>query len=157
LGLLEGQPAFVGAVAVESGEVLAIPVTALRRLVLGDPVLGDLILRAYLVRRALLIGSGHGMRIVGSCYSPDTRRLLEFVARNRLPYRLVDVEKDQQAEALLQRFDVAVEDTPVVVLNGTEVLRNPSTAEVARRVGLRPPEPERGVQDLLVVGAGPGG
>ncbi|MET7995900.1 FAD-dependent oxidoreductase [Amycolatopsis sp. NPDC005232] len=157
VGLLEGQPAFVGAVAAEPGEVLTIPVSAVRRLVLGDPVLGDLILRAYLVRRTLLIGSGHGLRIVGSCYSPDTRRLLEFVARNRLPYRLVDVEKDQQAEALLQRFGVAVEDTPVVVLNGTEVLRNPSTAEVARKVGLRPPQPERGVQDLLVVGAGPGG
>jgi thioredoxin reductase (NADPH) len=157
LGLLEDQPAFVGAVAAEPGEVLAIPVGALRRLVLGDPVLGDLILRAYLVRRTLLIGSGNGLRIVGSCYSPDTRRLLEFLARNRLPYRLVDVDKDQQAEAILERFGVAVADTPVVVVNGTEVLRNPSTAELAERIGLRTPEPERGVRDLLVVGAGPGG
>lgn len=157
LGLLEDQPAFVGAVAAEPGEVLAIPVGALRRLVLGDPVLGDLILRAYLVRRTLLIGSGDGLRIVGSCYSPDTRRLLEFLARNRLPYRLVDVDKDQQAEAILERFGVAVADTPVVVVNGTEVLRNPSTAELAERIGLRPPEPEPGVRDLLVVGAGPGG
>lgn len=157
LGLLEGQPAFVGAVAAEPGEVLAIPVSELRRLVLGDPVLGDLILRAYLVRRALLIESGDGLRIVGSCYSPDTRRLLEFAARNRLPYRLVDVERDKQAEALLERFGVGVADTPVVVLNGAEVLRNPSNADLARRIGLRLPEPERGVRDLLVVGAGPGG
>ncbi|GLY38277.1 thioredoxin reductase [Amycolatopsis sp. NBRC 101858] len=157
LGLLEGQPAFVGAVTAEPGEVLALPVSAVRRLVLGDPVLGDLILRAYLVRRTLLIGSGNGLRIVGSCYSPDTRRLLEFVARNRLPYRLVDADKDRQAEALLERFGVAVADTPVVVLNGTEVLRNPSTAELAGKIGLRPPEPEHDVRDLLVVGAGPGG
>ncbi|EMD26066.1 FAD-dependent oxidoreductase [Amycolatopsis azurea] len=157
LGLLEGQPAFVGAVAAEPGEVLAIPVSAVLRLVLGDPLLGDLILRAYLVRRTLLIGAGNGLRIVGSCYSPDTRRLLDFVARNRLPYRLVDVDKDQQAEALLRRFGVAVADTPVVVANGAEVLRNPSTAELAGKIGLRPPEPENGVRDLLVVGAGPGG
>ena len=157
LGLLEGQPSFVGAVAAEPGEVLAIPVSVVRRLVLGDPVLGDLILRAYLVRRTLLIGSGAGLRIIGSCYSPDTRRLLEFAARNRLPYRLVDVDKDQQAEALLERFGVGVAETPVVVLNGAEVLRNPSTTELAGRIGLRPPEPERGVRDLLVVGAGPGG
>ncbi|OXM52039.1 cyclic nucleotide-binding protein [Amycolatopsis thailandensis] len=157
LGLLEGQPAFVGAVAAEPGEVLAIPVHAVLRLVLGDPVLGDLILRAYLVRRTLLIGAGNGLRIVGSCYSPDTRRLLDFVARNRLPYRLVDVDKDQQAEALLQRFGVAVADTPVVVANGIEVLRNPSTAELAGKIGLRPPEPETGVRDLVVVGAGPAG
>ncbi|HVV11431.1 FAD-dependent oxidoreductase [Amycolatopsis sp.] len=157
LGLLEGQPAFVGAVAAEPGEVLALPVSALRRLVLGDPVLGDLILRAYLVRRTLLIGAGNGLRIVGSCYSPDTRRLLEFVARNRLPCRLVDVDKDQQAEALLERLGVAVADTPVVVLNGTDVLRNPGTAELAGKIGLRPPEPEPDVRDLLVVGAGPSG
>ncbi|GAA3846725.1 FAD-dependent oxidoreductase [Saccharothrix violaceirubra] len=157
LGLLEGLPAFVGAVAADPGEVLAIPVSAVRHLVLGDPVLGDLILRAYLVRRTLLIGSGNGLRIVGSCYSPDTRRLLEFVARNRLPYRLVDVDKDQQTEALLERFGVAVADTPVVVVNGTEVLRNPSTAELAGRIGLLPPEPETGVRDVLVVGAGPSG
>jgi len=157
LGLLEGQPAFVSAVVAEPGEVLAIPVSALRRLVLGDPVLGEAILRAYLVRRAVLIGSGNGLRIVGSCYSPDTKRLLEFAARNRLPYRLVDLEKDKPAEVLLQRFGVAVADTPMVVLNGTEMLRNPSNAELARRIGLKPPEPERGVRDLLVVGAGPGG
>ncbi|MGW4398955.1 FAD-dependent oxidoreductase [Amycolatopsis nivea] len=157
LGLLEGQPAFVGAAAAEPGEVLAVPVSAVLRLVLGDPVLGDLILRAFLLRRTLLIGSGDGLRIVGSCYSPDTRRLLDFVARNRLPYRLVDVDKDQQAEVLLERFGVAVADTPVVVANGAEVLRNPSTAELARKIGLRPPERENGVRDLLVVGAGPGG
>ncbi|SDZ34551.1 thioredoxin reductase (NADPH) [Amycolatopsis xylanica] len=157
LGLLEGQPAFVGAVAAGPGEMLAIPVSAVLRLVRGDPVLGDLILRAYLVRRTLLIGAGNGLRIVGSCYSPDTRRLLDFVARNRLPYRLVDVDKDQQAEALLKRFAVAVADTPVVVVNGAEVLRNPSTAELAEKIGLRAPEPDSGVRDLVVIGAGPGG
>jgi thioredoxin reductase (NADPH) len=136
LGLLEGQPSFFGAVAAEPGEVLVVPVGELRRLVAGDPVLGDVILRAYLVRRALIIGSGDGLRIVGSCYSPDTRRLLEFVARNRLPYRLDDLDQDRGAEALLRRLGVTVEETPV---------------------GLRHQEPPVGVHDVLVVGAGPGG
>ncbi|WP_245782382.1 FAD-dependent oxidoreductase [Actinokineospora terrae] len=157
LGLLEGQPAFAGAVLAEDGEVLAVPVAALRRLVLGDPALGEQILRAYLIRRSLLIGGGSGFRIVGSCYSPDTRRLLQFAARNRLPHRLVDLEKDTQAEALLRRFGVGTSDTPVVVLRGTDVLRNPSNAELARRMGLRRADAQRGVLDLLVVGAGPAG
>lgn len=157
LGLLEGQPAFVGAVFAQDGEVLAVPVAALRRLVLGDPTLGEEILRAYLIRRSLLIGYGNGLRIVGSCYSPDTRRLLEFAARNRLPHRLVELEKDTQAEALLRRFGVDIEDTPVVVLRGTDVLRNPTNAELARRMGLRRAVTPRGVVDLLVVGAGPAG
>ncbi|MEV6442893.1 FAD-dependent oxidoreductase [Amycolatopsis sp. NPDC051716] len=157
LGLLEGQPSFFSAVAAEPGEVLAVPIGELQRLVAGDPVLGDLILRAYLIRRALIIGSGDGLRIVGSCYSPDTRRLLEFVARNRLPYRLDDLDQDRGAEALLRRLGVTVDQTPVVVLPGAGVLRNPSNAELARAVGLRHQEPRSGVRDMLVVGAGPGG
>ncbi|MEV5714688.1 FAD-dependent oxidoreductase [Amycolatopsis mediterranei] len=157
LGLLEGQPSFFTAVAAEPGEVLVAGVGELKRLVTGDPVLGDLILRAYLVRRALIIGSGDGLRIVGSCYSPDTRRLLEFVARNRLPYRLDDLDQDRGAEALLRRLGVTVDQTPVVVLPGAGVLRNPSNAELARAVGLRHQEPRAGVRDMLVVGAGPGG
>ena len=157
LGLLEGQPSFVGAVVSEPGEVLVVPIESLRQLVLGDPVLGDLILRAYLIRRSLLIRLGSGFRIIGSCYSPDTRRLLEFGARNRLPHRLVDLDKDGGAEALLRQLGVGPENTPVVVLRETEVLRNPTNAELARALGLRRPEPKRGVSDLLVVGAGPAG
>ena len=157
LGLLAGQPAYVGAVVAEPGEVLVVPIESLRQLVLGDPVLGDLILRAYLLRRSLLIKLGSGFRIVGSCYSPDTKRLLEFAARNRLPHRFVDLDKDSQAEELLRQLGVAPEDTPVVVLREAEVLRNPDNAELARRLGLRRPEPDRGVYDLLVVGAGPAG
>ena len=44
-----------------------------------------------------------------------------------------------------------------MVLREAEVLRNPDNAELARRLGLRRPEPDRGVFDLLVVGAGPAG
>ena len=157
LGLLAGQPAYVGAVVAQPGEVLVVPIESLRQLVLGDPVLGDLILRAYLMRRLLLIELGSGFRIVGSCYSPDTKRLLEFAARNRLPHRFVDLDKDSQAEELLRQLGVAPKDTPVVVLREAKVLRNPDNAELARRLGLRRPEPERGVYDLLVVGAGPAG
>ncbi|MGW3965849.1 FAD-dependent oxidoreductase [Amycolatopsis sp. NPDC005003] len=157
LGLLEGQPSFFTAVAAEPGEVLVVGVGELKRLVLGDPVLGDLILHAYFVRRTVVIGSGDGLRIVGSCYSPDTRRLLEFVARNRLPYRLEDLDKDRGAEALLRRLGVTVEETPVVVLPGAGVLRNPSNTELACAMGLRHEESPEGVRDLLVVGAGPGG
>jgi thioredoxin reductase (NADPH) len=157
LGVIEGQPAFTGAVVVEPGAVLAIPVSSLRELITSDPVLGDLILRAYLIRRSMLIGLGSGFRIVGSCYSLDTKRLLEFAARNRLPHRLIDLDKDEQAENLLRRLDIGVAETPVVVLGGTDVLRNPSTAELARRMGLRPASSGADVCDLLVVGAGPAG
>ncbi|MFA3839043.1 FAD-dependent oxidoreductase [Streptomyces aureus] len=157
LGLLEGQAAFDTAVVREAGEILAVPVERQRALVGRDPVLGDLILRAYLGRRYLLIGLGAGFRILGSCYSPDTMRLREFAARNRLPHRWLDLEKDKEAEALLRRFSIRPEETPVVLWKGEWVLRNPSNAELARLIGLPAPSPVAGRCDVMVVGAGPAG
>jgi thioredoxin reductase (NADPH) len=156
LSLLTGQAAFFTAVVREAGEVLVVPVARLRRLVALDAGLGDLILRAYLLRRELLIGIGAGFRIVGSRYSPDTRRLREFAGRNRLPHRWVDLEEDAAAETLLRELSIAPEETPVVIW-GREVLRNPSNVELARRIGLPAPRPPQDVVDLVVVGAGPGG
>ena len=157
LGLLEGQRAFYTAVVREAGEVLALPVDRLREVVANDPVLGDQVLRACLGRRTRLIGTGAGFRILGSCRSPQTRRLREFAARNRLPHRLVDLESDEEAEALLRRFGITPQETPVVVWNGRQVLRNPDTADLARLVGLPAPSGDSSVYDLLVVGAGPAG
>ncbi|MEU5983699.1 FAD-dependent oxidoreductase [Streptomyces sp. NPDC047434] len=159
LGLLEGQAAFDTAVMRQAGEILAVPVEQQRALVDRDPVLGDLILRAYLGRRYLLIGLGAGFRILGSCYSPDTLRLREFAARNRLPHRWVDLEKDKEADALLRRFSIQPEETPVVLWKGERVLRNPSNAELARLIGLPTPVPssDTGRCDVVVVGAGPAG
>lgn len=157
LGLLHGQVAFYSAVAREPGEVLALSVDELRRLVTRDPALGDLVLRACLGRRALLVGQGAGFRIIGSRYSPDTRRLREFAVRNRLPHRWVDLETDEEAEALLRRFGVPPEETPLVIWRDTTLLRNPGNAELARLIGLPQLPAPNGRSDLLVVGSGPAG
>src|SRR5947209_17989676 len=135
LRLLTGQTEFFTAVALEDGEVLAVPVEGLRAVVSRDPALGDEILRACLVRRTLAIGLGAGFRIVGSCYSQDTRRLRDFAMRNRLPHRFIDLESDPTAEHLLRPFGIGPDETPVVVRR-ERVLRNPSNAELAQLVGL---------------------
>jgi thioredoxin reductase (NADPH) len=105
----------------------------------------------------LLIGLGTGFRIIGSRFSPDSRRLREFAARNRLPHRWIDLEQDKEAEALLRALGVSPEETPVVIWRGKHVLRNPSNAELARAVGLRSPASPATICDLVVVGAGPAG
>jgi thioredoxin reductase (NADPH) len=157
LSLLTGQAAFFTAVVREPGEVLVVPVERLRALVTQDTVLGDIVLRAYLLRREMLIGLGAGFQIVGSRFSPDSRSLREFAARNRLPYRWIDLEEDEAAEALLNGLDVAPEETPVVIWRGNQVLRNPSNEELAQMIGLRARSVAEDVCDLLVVGAGPAG
>ncbi len=156
IGLLEGQPSFATIAALESGRVLEVPIPALERIVTEDPLIGDLILRAYLIRRSMAIGFGTGLRIVGSRFSPDTRRLLDFAARNRVPHRLLDVERDPAAEAIVRRLGLSVADVPVVIVGGSRVLRNPSIAEVSTALGLRRTRPPS-TTDLLVVGAGPAG
>src|SRR5258705_1178731 len=136
LGDLEGQAAFYTAEVVEPGEVLVAPTERVRALVAHDPVLSDLILRAYLLRRSLLIQEGSGFRIIGSCYSPDTARLREFAARNRLPHRWIDLERDKHAERLLQPFGGSAQDAPAVIWGGQE-LRNPPNNQPDPRGGLQ--------------------
>jgi len=157
LGLLTGEATFFSAVPAEPGRVLVVPVDRLRDLVARNPTIGDLVLRAYLIRRSILIGLGVGMRIVGSRFSPDARRLREFAARNRVPSQWVDLEDDAEAETLLSLLEADPGQTPIVILYGRQVLRNPSNAEVAAAIGLPAPTVPRTACDLLVVGAGPAG
>ena len=102
LSLLTGEALFVTAVVVEPGEVIALPVSVLTRLLTNDTELADVIVRAYLIRRSMLIEAGKGLRVVGSRFSGDTRRLREFAIRNRLPHRFIDLETDRTAEALVR-------------------------------------------------------
>jgi thioredoxin reductase (NADPH) len=156
LSLLTGEAVFVTAVVREPGAVLVVGVDDLRRLVTDDTALGDVILRAYLVRRSILVGLGTGLRIVGSRFSPDDRRLREFATRNRIPYRWVDVEQDRGAETLLRRLGVPPDQTPVVLWRG-EVLHNPTNAELAEAIGLTDAPVPAGLVDVVVVGGGPAG
>src|SRR3984885_1865587 len=153
---LEGQAAFYTATMAEDGEVLVVPAQRVRRLVEHDQGLSDLILRAYLTRRSLLIEEGAGLRIVGSCYSADTTRLREFAARNRLPHRWLDLDRDRNAERLVRGFGLSTEQTPVVIW-ADRVLRNPTNSELARLVGLPVADIADQACDVVIVGAGPAG
>ena len=93
---------------------------------------------------------------MGPASQPDTRRLRELAARNRLPHRFIDLEQDKAAEALLRRLGVRPEETPVVIWRD-RVLRNPTNAELAQLLGLRRPTPGSTAHDFIIVGAGPAG
>jgi thioredoxin reductase (NADPH) len=157
LNLLTGGGPFFTAVVRQAGEVLVVPAERLRAILAEDTVLGDLILRAFLNRRSLFIRLGVGTKLIGSRYSPDTRRLREFLARNRIPHTWIDLEEDTEAEQLLQALHVVPEETPIVICRGVEVLRNPTNAELAAALGLRASVKPDAAADLLIVGGGPAG
>lgn len=156
-GLLTGDPAPLTAMVHETGEMLVVGNEHVRALALDEPVLADVILRAYLQRRFVLVGLGSGLRILGSQFDQDTRRLRDFAARNRLPYRWIDLEEDADADGLLRGLGITPQQTPVVIWGGEKVLRNPSNAELARAIGGGPPSFRDTACDLAVVGAGPAG
>ena len=114
LNLLTGGRVYLSAVVRDPGQVIQVPIDNLRRLVANDEELSNLILRAFMARRSILIEIGGGVRVIGSRYSRDARRLREFLARNRVPYHWVDLEEDEEAETSLRALGVEPADTPVV-------------------------------------------
>jgi thioredoxin reductase (NADPH) len=157
LNLLTEEVTYLSAVVRNGGSVLAIPADDLRTIVMDDPGFSDFLLRAFLLLRSHLVELGAGLKIIGSHFSPDTRRLRQFAARSRLPHDWIDVEKDPVAESLLRQFNVRPEETPVVIWKGAEILRNPSNADLARVLGIGDELDPEAHYDLIVVGAGPGG
>jgi len=156
LGLVTGQPAYTTAVVREDGEAIEISRTQLQALVSANQQLGDILLTAFMARRAILIGGGSGLRLIGSHLSPDSRRLREFLTRNRIPHSFIDLEVDANAELLLRKLSVAADETPLVV-RGSKVMRNPSTLDVAAALNLVPRAAPVQLFDAVVVGAGPAG
>jgi thioredoxin reductase (NADPH) len=156
LSLLTGGPELLTAVVQEAGKVIKVPRARLAEIAADDEDLADLILRAYMARRSIMIEVGAGPRLIGSRFSSDTRRLREFLARNRTPYQFVDLDEDAQADALLRALGIEPADTPVVVW-ARGVLRDPTNAELAAKLGLRARGTPPALCDLLIVGGGPAG
>jgi len=158
VNLLSGRRSLVRCRAREASSLLEIRRANLRRIFETDSALGEIFLRAFLLRRSYLIGHSVGdALLIGSNHSSDTLRLREFLSRNGHPHTYVDVERDADVQTVLDQFDVKVTDIPVLICRGTLVLRNPSNADAAECFGLNAGIDEGEVYDLIVVGAGPSG
>lgn len=151
-----GEPTISACVAVEATDVIAFDRDGLRDMVARWPEFGEQVFATLLARRAWHEAEGHGiMRLIaprGSRRAFEVRDLLE---RNLLPVRWYDVDTDHESAALLEWLDIPRSETPVLV-HATEVMRNPSAAQVARALRLRA-EVDAERFDLVVLGAGPAG
>jgi thioredoxin reductase (NADPH) len=151
-----GEPTLTDCVATERSEVLELTTEELRRLVAGDPNLGDLILATMIARREWAEGHGYGqIRLLGSRFSRPAFELREFMGRNRAPFTWIDLETDPAGRTLLDRLGLLEDELPVLI-GPHGVFRNPPIDKVAVKFGLRATvgtEP----YDLAVLGAGPAG
>lgn len=157
--MLAGRPSLVRGIMRSPGTVVRLDHAAFRRLLATDAELSEILMRAFILRRVALITHGQSeLVMVGSSQSSSTLRLRQFLTRAGHPHRYLDAEADPEAELLLDRFGVSVDEVPVVVfLSRREVLRNPSVEALADALGLLHAVEERAIYDVAIVGAGPAG
>jgi thioredoxin reductase (NADPH) len=157
VNLLSGRRSLVTGRMRTDGELLAVPAQSVRRLVVADAELSELLMRTFILRRVLLINRRLGdVVLVGSRRNPGTLQLMEFLTRNGHPYGYLDVEDDPSAQSLLDQFGVKSKEIPVLIWRGTQALRNPTNDAVADLLGFNAVD-VAAVRDVLVVGAGPAG
>ena len=97
-----------------------------------------------------------GVRLVGHRFSKDSHDLRDFLARNRVPARWLDVERDGEARELLAVAGVDDDGLPVALLEDGTVLERPTVLELAERLGVAA-QPASAHYDLVIVGGGPAG
>ena len=156
--LISGAGSMAQGRVAESGEFLEVTADALRSLIAKDAELSDIFMRAFIYRRLALIANdmGNGV-ILGSRHSANTLRLREFLTRNGHPHAYVDLDSDTTAQELLDRFNVKIDEIPVVICSGKAVLRNPTTQQLAECLGFSGTVDESRIRDVVIVGAGPAG
>ena len=96
------------------------------------------------------------VRVIGHRWSDRSYDVKTFLARNHVPYRWLDVERDEEARRLLEVAQRTMQDLPLVLVPDGDTLASPSSRELADALGLRT-RPEQPLYDLCIVGAGPAG
>ncbi len=97
-----------------------------------------------------------GVRVIGHRFSKETHDMRDFLARNRVPARWLDVERDSEARELLRVADVGTDRLPVALLEDGSVLERPTLLELAERLHIAH-QPSQDHYDLVIVGGGPAG
>src|SRR5438874_2097033 len=163
VAMLQGTSALASArVTSPDAEILYIPAVEMRRALAEIPGVSKTIVDALIMRRRRIRRDREfaGMRVLASRDARDGHQLDDFLDKNRIPHRLVEVESEQ-GQALTDRFHLTSRDLPVLITPGGRRLRQPSLREVAREAGLLRSLAEENeseiFSDLTIVGAGPAG
>jgi thioredoxin reductase (NADPH) len=158
VSMISGRRCLVRGRVIRDGEVIEVHPAGLQKLIQTDAELSEILMRAFILRRVELIKHGLGdVVLLGSRHSSGTLKLREFLGRNGHPYTYVDLDTEQGAQEILDRFHVSIDEVPVVICRGSAVLRNPTPAQVADCLGFNQTIDAVQIRDVVVVGAGPAG
>jgi len=158
IDVISGRRSLFAAQAKTDLDLIEVSGDEVKSLVGKDPELGEIFLRAFLLRRRILQASSElGLLVVGSRFDRETMRIREFLARCRFPVIWQDIESDIDAAQILKDFHVKPHETPIVVLSTGKVLRRPSNADLGCALGILKPIDNEVIYDVVIVGAGPAG
>ncbi len=97
-----------------------------------------------------------GVRVLGHRWSPLSHQVKDFLARNQVPYRWLDIERDAEATKLLELAEVDPSQMPLTIFPDGSYLIRPTNSELAEKVGLKT-QAQMPFYDLVIVGSGPAG
>ena len=97
-----------------------------------------------------------GIRVAGTLWSPESHKVKDFLARNRLPYQWLDIEEDPEARILVESTMKDDHRLPVIFFPDGNTLVQPDFRTLAESVGLQT-EAKQNFYDLIIIGAGPAG
>ena len=158
INLLSGQTVYVTAVVTQPMRYIAVDRMALRPLLFDDGALSNTLLAAFNARREVLQArDGIGVQVIGPRASADTRAMVDWARRNRLPFTWHDTELPSQAASLGLIAGLQDDELPLVRLPGGPELRNPSPGQVSRALGIGLELAPREEVDLVIIGGGPAG
>lgn len=127
-------------------------------MVSAEADIGEMVMRAFILRRVELIASGQGgVTVIGSAHAAQTHRVRAFLTRNAHPYRMLDLDDDPAAALALSDFSVDLASLPLVLFADGSSLKNPSSVELATALGLAETGDADLVYDVAIVGGGPAG
>ena len=158
LSQLAGREALARGLAGPEG-CCALPFDAshVRALMIGSAEIGEIMMRAYILRRVGLIQDGNaGSVLVGRPGDSDLNRLENFLRRNGYPYTVLSAD-DEEGRTVMDRFGVLPEELPIMLCPNGTLLKRPTDAEAGICLGLTPDLDPAKIYDIAVVGAGPAG
>lgn len=156
---IDGRASIASARAGREGAiVLPFDPPHLRALMIGSAEVGELIMRALILRRVRLIEQGgSGTILIGAPDDAQLLRLQGFLTRSGYPNLVLDPTVDDEGRSFIERMALLPTDLPLVVCPNGSLLKRPTERELAACLGIIPKLDSQKIYDVAVIGAGPAG
>ncbi len=158
LSQLSGRQSLAaGTAGADGATVIPFDAAHIQALMVGSAEIGEMLMRAMILRRVSLIEGGAAGSVLIGAEGPELARLQNFLGRNGYPFRVLDPSADAEARAALDQYGVQPDELPVMLCPNGQLLKRPDESQAAACLGILPDLDLDKLYDVAVVGAGPAG